>query len=265
MKYIFSLIYPLLLFSTSLCALEEMAKADSLFELRDRELDTERLIADTTAIDQAIVGYRNILEKSLNRDEKEEALWKLLQAFYYKGQFGTDDKKQKKEIYSRGIKIGETYEQEFSESVEVNTWLGILWARWAEVYGIFAAARKGVAKKVKQYGEKAVELDDRYLDAGGYRLLGMLHFSVPKIPLLLTWPSKDLALEYLEKAYEIAPQNLYNKMYLTEVLYSANQKERAKTLLLEIIDAKSLVHDRAIDLFIKKQAQEFLDKHYRSN
>lgn len=243
-------------------ASESMHKADSLFQLRNKDFDTGRLIANTANVSQAIAVYKTILESNCLADEQEQAFWKLMQAYYFKGQFGSHDKNVKKAIYSEGIETGEKYIGRFNDSVECTCWLGIIWARWAEVYGTLAAARKGVAKKVKYYGEKTVALDDRYLDAGGYRLLGMLHFSVPKIPIFLTWPSKDLAFEYLEKAYSLAPNNLYNKMYLAEVLYSQSKKQSAKTLLLEIVNTNSIVHDLAIDSYIKAQAKTFLKEHY---
>jgi tetratricopeptide (TPR) repeat protein len=207
--------------------------------------------------------YTFELKNATDRSRRTEALWKLLQAYYFKGQFGTDDEKLKRKIYAQGLEIGEQYVNELHESVEVYTWLGITWARWAEVYGLFAAARKGVANKVKFYGESALELDENYLDAGAYRLLGMLNFSVPKVPFILTWPSKETALAYLEKANRIAPHNLYNKMYLAEVLYDQKQHDRAKKLLNDIIDTQGVVHDLAIDSFIKKQARDFLATHYR--
>ncbi|MBN1479504.1 hypothetical protein JXA70_04460 [candidate division KSB1 bacterium] len=239
-----------------------LSQADSLFQLRDVNFDVEQLLADTTHINHAITIYHEVLENPSDEQQQSEAMWKLLQAFYFKGQFGTADKQRKREIYTHGIMIGEKYAEKLPESVQVYSWLGILWARWAEVYGVFAAARKGVANKVKYYGEKSLEMDPNYLDAGAYRLLGMLHFSVPRIPLILTWPSKKLALEYLEKANDIAPDNLYNKMYLAEVLHDDKQYDRAETLLHDIINTQGIVHDLAIDSFIKQQAREFLARHY---
>lgn len=245
------------LFSSSL-----LSQADSLFQLRDKNFNVDELRADTTYINHAIAIYKQVLEENPDEAERSEALWKLLQAFYFKGQFGTTDLQLKRKIYTQGITIGEKYMKNIPESVEVYSWLGIIWARWAEVYGVFAAARKGVANKVKYYGEKTLEMDAHYLDAGAYRLLGMLHFSVPRIPLILTWPSKKLALEYLEKANKIAPDNLYNKMYLAEVLHENKQHDRAEALLRDIITRHGIVHDLAIDSFIKQQAREFLAKHY---
>ena len=239
-----------------------ISEADSLFERRNENFDVQNLLADTSYINKAIIIYKNILNSDADSLEKGEAFWKLLQSYYFKGQFGTDDEDLKQEIYDEGIEIGEMYIDELPESVAAYLWLGINWARWAEVSGIIAAAFKGVAGKVKYYAEKTIELDEYYLDAGGYRLLGMLHLSVPQIPLILTWPSEEEGLNYLEKAYEIAPQNLYNKMYLAIALHSNNQEERSKSLLVEVVNNREIVHDLAIDSFVKKETQKYLDENF---
>lgn len=260
MKFCF--IYLCLVLIVPLVATDRIEKADSLFQLRNEHFNVQRLLADTLYINKAIIIYKDVLESSADSLEKSEVLWKLLQSYYFKGQFGEDDDDLKREIYDEGIEIGEKYIEKIPESVAAYLWLGINWARWAEVSGIFAAALKGVAGKVKYYAEKTIELDEYYLDAGGYRLLGMLNLSVPKIPFILTWPSEEKGFNYLEKAYKIAPQNLYNKMYFAMVLHSNDQTERAKSLLLEIINTQEIVHDLAIDSFVKKEAQNYLNENF---
>jgi hypothetical protein len=239
-----------------------MAQADSLFERRNENFDIKRLLADTIYVNQAAVIYEDLLVSTTDSLEKSEALWKLLQTYYFKGQFCAEDEDVKQEIYEEGIEIGETYITEIPESVEVYMWLGINWARWAEVSGVLSAAMKGVAGKVKEYAEKTIRLDENYLDGGGYRLLGMLHLSVPNIPLILSWPSNEEGLLNLEKAYKIAPGNLYNKMYLAMAYHAEDQIERSKSLLLEIINTTEIVHDLAIDSFIKKEAENYLNKEF---
>jgi tetratricopeptide (TPR) repeat protein len=239
-----------------------LAKADSLFDHRNENFDVQRLVADTVIVNQAVKIYKKVLSTSADSLVKGEALWKLLRAYYFLGQFGSEDEDVKQDIYDEGIDIGESYLAETPESVEIYMWLGINWARWAELSGIIPAATKGVAGKVKEYAERTIELDEFYLDAGGYRMLGMLHFSVPSIPLILTWPSDEEALANLEKAYAIAPNNLYNKMYLAMVLHSEDHIERSKSLLLEIVNSNEIVHDLAIDSFIKKDAENFLKNNF---
>jgi hypothetical protein len=90
----------------------------------------------------------------------------------------------------------------------------------------------------------------------------MLHLSVPNIPLVLTWPSDEEGVLNLEKAYKIAPKNLYNKMYLALALHSNDQEERSKSLLLEVINTQEIVHDLAIDSFVKNEAQKYLNENF---
>jgi len=257
-----NIIFVLLLSTFPLCANEDLAKADSLFSLRNNNFDTKQLLADTKYINQTIKIYKEVLVNTSDSQEKTEALWKLLRSYFFKGQFGSDDEDIKQEIFEEGIDLGETYITQIPESVEAYMWLAINWARWAEMSGILSAAMNDVAGKVKKYAEKTIALDEYYLDAGGYRILGMLHISVPNVPLILTWPSNEEGLLNLEKAYKIAPDNLYNKMYLAMALHTEGQSERSKSLLIEIINTKGIVHDLAIDLFIKKEAENYLSEEF---
>lgn len=256
------LIFVLLISTFPLSANDRLAKADSLFSLRNINFDTKRLLAETVYVDQAIKIYKYVLVNTTDSHEKAEALWKLLRSYFFKGQFGSNDEDIKQAIYNEGIEIGETYITKIPETVEAYMWLAINWARWAELSGILSAAMNDVAGKVKQYAEKAITLDDYYLDAGGYRILGMLHLSVPYVPFILPWPSNEEGLKNLEKAYKIAPNNLYNKMYLAMALHTEGQTEKSKSLLLEIINTKGIVHDLAIDLFIKKEAENYLSNEF---
>jgi tetratricopeptide (TPR) repeat protein len=243
---------------TQSLAADRIARADSIFALRNRNFDTERLLADTRYVNQAMGIYKDVLTTTTDPLERGEAFWKLQQACFFKGQFGSESTEARQEIYWQGIEIGEEYIKKIPESVEAVMWLGINWARWAEIAGNMTAAKAGAPDRIKSYAEKTIALDPYYLDAGGYRLLGTLNISVPRIPIIMGWPSKKEGLRLLEKAYSIAPDNLYNKMYLAIALHSEGKKKRAESLLNEIINTSEIVHDLAIDAFIKKEAREFL-------
>jgi len=250
----------LLMLTTQLFAGISLSQADSLVELRNAQFDSINILADSTHINQAIHLYQEIIANSAIRTEKHEAIWKILSAYYFKGLFTTLDNDSRKKIFSEGIQIGEKYLPEFPESVEIHCWLGILWGYWGEVSSQFASARAGVPDKVKSLAEKTIALDETYLEAGGYRLLGRLHFKVPKIPLFMSWPSKTKSIEYLEKAHQMAPSNLFNTLYLAEVLLDQEQEARARQLLNEIINTKKLQHGIAADAFVKRQAKILLNK-----
>ena len=71
----------------SLNAADAISQADSLFSLRDKNFDIDRLIADTTDVNAAMSLYASVLKNDSDRSRRTEALWKLLQAYYFKGQF----------------------------------------------------------------------------------------------------------------------------------------------------------------------------------
>ena len=140
----------------------------------------------------------------------------------------------------------------------IHTWMAIIWGVWGEEYGIIRSARKGVAGRIREHCEKVIELDASFQDAAGYRVLGRLHFKAPRIPILLGWPSKEKAVEYLEKAHQIASGNLYTKLYLAEALYERGTKDRASGLMKEIIETTLLDQGIVEDAFNKKRAEELL-------
>ena len=102
---------------------------------------------------------------------------------------------------------------------------------WAEVYGIIAAAKEGVADLMREHSEKIIALDSQYADGGGYFMLGVVHLKSPYIPFILSWPSNDKAGEFLTKAFEIGNQTPSQTVYLARALHKDEQKNKAKQLL----------------------------------
>ncbi|MBN1757542.1 MAG: hypothetical protein JW863_04455 [Chitinispirillaceae bacterium] len=237
-----------------------MAKADSLFEQRSAIFDANRLFADKTNVDQSISLYRKILDTSADGKMQQEAAWKILQAYFFKALFTTNDNKGKVKIFSEGVSIGEKLVEDFPQSVAVNCWFGIVLGYKGEFDSKLHSAKEGIPGRVKAIAEKVIALDDTYLDAGGYRMYGRLHYIVPSVPVVMSWPSKKKSVEYLEKACKIAPKNLFNNLYLAEVLLDQKQTERAVPLLKSIVATKEIRHGIALDAFIKRQAKRLLEK-----
>ncbi len=186
-------------------------------------------------LEKAIELYESELKKSPN---SVEASWKLMKALYFLGTNFTDSNRKKQEIFEKAISIGEKIykTKEGKLSAEVNLWMGINWGRWGETFGILESARKGVADKIRKYAEESIKINPKLDDGAAYKLLGRLHHKAPKIPLILSWPSKKKAIEYLEKAIEIAPNDIVSKMFLAEVLHDEGKKSKAIEMIKEIIN-----------------------------
>lgn len=254
----------MLIIAGSVSANDLINTADSLYLHRGDIFDTESLLADSANIDRAIGLYSDALA-SASSEIKGQATWKLLRAYYYKGNFTTNDHELKKQIFDKGKKLGVQSIEDHPESAGIYFWTAVLYGVWAEEYGKLKAAREGAAGKIRGYCEKAIEIDSLFGDAGGYRILGRVHFKSPKIPLILGWPSKEKAVEYLEKAVELAPNNLYGKQYLAEALYERKQKDRAISLAQEIIVSDYIGLGVAETARVKHEATVLLEEWLKDN
>ena len=240
-----------------------LEEADFLYAQRGTGFNTETLLADNNTIDKAIALYKKAVDTT-SGSQKQEAIWKLIRAYYFKGYYATLDSETKKKVYDLGKEMGSVGIKEFSESVGIHLWVAIIWGVWGEEYGIFQAARQGVAKKMRYHCEKVIELDEYFDEAAGYRIFGRLHFKAPKIPFILGWPSNDEAVKLFEKAYRIAPHNLFTKQYLAEALYKKGQKERAIDLMKQILKTDRIVEGVAEDAVLKNKVAATLKKWQKS-
>jgi len=159
----------------------------------------------------------------------------LLKCYYYKGKFVVQSEDDKKVVFQKGKSLGESLIDTFPESAAVRYWYCANLGSWAEVYGLFAAAKEGVADIMKTQAEKMIELDAAYWNGGGYFMLGGTHLKSPYIPFLLSWPSNDKAVEYLTKSANTGVATPTQTVYLARALYKDGQKEKAKQLLHKLI------------------------------
>ena len=130
--------------------------------------------------------------------------------------------------------------------------------RWAQVYGTFAAAKEGVADLMKLHSEKIIELDDQYMDGGGYFMLGAVHLKSPYIPFILSWPSNKEAINYLTKAYNQGEDTPSQNVYLARSLYKGGEKEKAIKMLRKFIFRPISEKNKVEDLEYKLEAENLL-------
>jgi len=235
-------------------------KADSLYAARAEGFDPSTGLVDTSNINQSIRWYKKALMQA-DSAARETIFWDLMQCYYYKGNFTTADKSQKKKLFLKGIQIGEKALESYPRSPGLHFWLSILWGYWSEQVGLLTAGRKGVAGTIRHHAETLISIDDTFAEGGAYRTLGRLYFKAPKIPLILGWPSKKKALEFFKKAYAINPQNLFTKQYYAEALYDHGNEDEAVQMMNAILNLKETVHGIAEDAFVKRETRRFLEKH----
>jgi hypothetical protein len=174
---------------------ELVMRGDTAWERRTQGSRGNR--ADTGPIGEAVAAYERALEASPRSIAVRE---RLLRALYFQARFATEDDAASRAIYSRGRELAEegiarlaadlglaapldlrspektaTTVATRPESAALFFWAAGHWGLWAEMSGAFAAARQGVAGKVRDYAATTLLIDERYENAGGHRILGRLH------------------------------------------------------------------------------------------
>lgn len=211
-------------------------------------------------INEAVAAYERAVKE---QPDRLEAYAKLLRALHYKGDYAVHTKEGKQQVFGRGREVVEAALERISrragrklddlppeqvaklvakipEAPEIFLWGGIHWGLWGDVYGRIAAARQGVGDKIRRYGEIAVALDERLEKAGGHRLLGRLHTLAPKIPLVTGWVDRGKAVSHLRRAVALAPEDLYNQVYLADALlqHQPEKAAEAREILRKVVQKK---------------------------
>ena len=186
------LVHFLFLFSV-LCS-SNLNEGISYYESRGNNY--QNLVASTKNIDKAISFFEKMIES--NQHDKESTIF-LLKSYYYKGEYLVSNSDEKKTIFNLGKSLAESAINKFPNSVEIRYWYLVNLGSWAKVYGIFKAAREGVADIMKEQSKVIISLDSEYEDGGGYFMLGAVHYKSPYIPFILSWPDINIAIENLDK------------------------------------------------------------------
>ena len=227
------------------------------YRLRDANADS--FTADPININRAI----DLFESALNQNIKpEESAIYLLRSYYFKGMFTDLNEDQKKDVYDKGRNLGEKMIDRYPDSVPIKFWYAANIGRWADVHSFMRAATSGISKKLRRICKNIIKKNPNYQDGGGYRILAQVHFYSPSIPIVMGWPSKDKALELVEKALKIAPENPTNKMLYANILLEFDRKEEGKELLHEIRRMTPRASHKIEDRYVKYRSQKLFEEYF---
>lgn len=248
---------------------DPMARGDAAWQRRNAGAEGRR--AAPEPIGEAVAAY----EEALARDPKSlEVYWKLLRAIHFQGDFATEAREERQRVFERGREVSEqaldflagrvggrkaldemTPEEirsRFSEPevARIYFWAAVDWGLWGQTFSKMAAARQGVAKRIRDYSRIVIALDPEYEDAGGYRIHARLHAEAPKIPFVTGWIDRGVALADIRRAVEISPDDLYNRVFLADALRrfgKPEEKDQALRMLEEIAASAPSPDDAVAD------------------
>lgn len=190
-----------------------------------RAENAKGLQANTINIDKAIQVFEEELTKGQN---KEKAGYYYLASLNFKGQFIYTKDADRKNVYKKAVDKGNALIKEFPHSAcirfELITSIGLL----AEMNGALKSAESGVVNQMLFHSNMLIQTDSMYRCCAGWKVLSILHYKTPYIPLILTWPSEKVAKELLQKALKYHPADISNNYYYAEALLESGDKMNAK-------------------------------------
>lgn len=244
-----------LLLSFELCkAQTNLERGMTFYENRGEK--HHDLKVDSTNINTAILFFHN----ELKTENGEKASQYIMQCYYYKAAFVVRAKEEQQKNYYKGTLIGEQAIKAYPKNEAILMWYIANFSKYGESLGVINSAKNGLADKVKLYTEKLIALNPKFNDGAGYKILGVINYKVPHIPLMLTWPSKIKAEEYLKKALAVNPKSISNLYYYAEFLSEVKRKEEAKIILKIVIDTPPRKTNLIEDMYDINQARRLLEK-----
>jgi tetratricopeptide (TPR) repeat protein len=253
-------------------SLADVGEGDAQWALRAE--GSEGATAAATRVNGAIAAYGEALQTN---PWDLEARWKLLRALRFKGVYVAQAPEEKKRIFEEAKRIGSVGFEQLDRhlasrragSIQKGSmtavvaalrpipnagaflyWDAANWGEWAMVHGKVAAARLGVADRIRREAAIVLNLDPRIEDGGGARILGRLHHQTPRIPLITGWASNAEAVKFLEQSAALGPEDKLTQLFLAEALADRSERMRAaailRALIGDFVDPFYAVEDAAI-------------------
>lgn len=214
-----------------------LCSAQSDFDLGVQYFDKRAEIHDGLNVDSTNINLAiRHFHQSIKVGEKEERSTDyILLCYYFKAAFVVPSKKLQKKNYLIGKTLGERAFKKYPQNKGILLWYIAHVSKYGEAQGIVASAKNGLADKIKTLTQKLLELDPNFSDGSPHRIMGVINYKVPYIPLFITWPSKEKAEEHLKKALAVNPKAIANLYYYAEFLVEEKREAEAKVILTRLL------------------------------
>ncbi|WP_436517062.1 hypothetical protein [Ekhidna sp. To15] len=242
--------FSILFLSLAAGAQSNLEKGKKYFERRSEK--SKGLIARKGNINKCI--------RILNAEkDNPEAIMLLLRAYEFKGSYTKISKKKKQQLYKKAVDLGSQKIKDYPDNAGILFYYSANLGRWGQEISILKAHNEGITDEIRETLKKVDLLDSTFAEAGAKRLLGGMHLKIPKIPFVMTWPSKETSLVLLEKAYKTSQENLANAKLYGESLIKNNYEDEGKTLLRQVVSKEPRPHMYLEDKRVIEETKKILN------
>jgi tetratricopeptide (TPR) repeat protein len=194
-------------------ATNSIAEADRLYAQRE-DLAKARLAV--TVLRQArTADYGNF-----------DAAWKLARANYYLGTHSDGDEADN--AFREGIEAGKAAVQLQGNRAEGHFWLG---ANYGGVAERSTLAGLSSVEDIRNEMDAVIKIDEKFQNGSAYMALGQLYMRAPRV----LGGDTPKAIQYLQKAAQIGPDNALIKLNLAEAYHIAGRDGESRKQIDELL------------------------------
>ena len=241
-----------------------LARGDAAWAARAAQLDEQGLLAEPAAIEAAIGHYERAVAAA---PDSLEARWKLLRAFHYSIDFADRSEAARTASAEAAIEVAKASIDRLDDvegtpfdRARVYFWSSIAWGARASRVGLLTIVREGVARRMHDYAERSLALDETVDRGGALRLLSRLHATLPRVPFVSGWVDRDKAIPYAERAVARDPEHAGSRLVLalTRLDLTPEREAEARADLERVAGLTPRPDFLVEDLVIREQARERL-------
>ncbi|HEX4956485.1 MAG TPA: hypothetical protein VF017_24115 [Thermoanaerobaculia bacterium] len=224
-------------------AIRAEAQGDAAWARRAEGFETTGEVSPGP-VGEAVAAYQQALAAEPGRVDLQ---LRLIEALYFQGHFATADPGERRRLHDRQLELAlaavavtdpqgrcsaEVLQGGCSLAAAAHFWAAVSWGVYALEHGMLAAAAKDAAGEMRRHAERTAALDPSYADGGGFRLLGRLHTTAPRVPLFSGWINPREGIARLRIACALSRRDPRNPLFLAEALLRHQPERRAEALAL---------------------------------
>lgn len=213
MRIALKIIGAALIAASTVFANDDLRFADSCYAARAERAKSDK--ADAHNAKLMIEAYK---KASADPTVAEAATEGYVKSLYFAFRFVPFDKSKRSRKLDSLKNITEEAYSKFPKNKDIAHIYASAVSMWGADKNPLQAIKNGVANKVRDVATKTED----------WQVLGRAHQLLPYVPLILTWPDKNLADQYLTQALQQDPKDLYNYFFLAELRF--DQKRYADAL-----------------------------------